>query len=217
MYLGLAAENPHLREGFAQTFSESLHEGSNMNNSAKPTVFGVGINDVKGACSTKSYRTWVGIIRRCYCPKFQIKNPAYANCKVDKNWHTFSNFKKWYDVNYREGFQIDKDVFGNRVYSESACVFVPQSVNLLFTDGAAARGKWPKGVSFLKVPCKYGAHISKKGKNTHIGYFDTPEEARQAYLPIRNEYLKTTLLEHVGMGNITKDYADKAFIKYKEK
>ena len=40
-------------------------------------------------------------------------------------------------------FQLDKDslIKGNKVYSESTCVFIPQEVNSLLVKSTASRGE----------------------------------------------------------------------------
>ena len=83
------------------------------------TICGFGINDVPEltfvkdengkAELTQAYKTWTGIIDRCYRPGHEEKFKAYADCSVCEEWKYFSNFKKWFDENYIEGFDIDKD------------------------------------------------------------------------------------------------------------
>ena len=45
-----------------------------------------------------------------------------------------------------------------------------------------AAGKWPLGVSWHKNRNKFRASIRANNKTVHIGYFDCPDEAHQAYL-----------------------------------
>ena len=47
-----------------------------------------------------------------------------------------------------------------------------------------------KGYTFYKRDNKWKAQISIKGKQTHIGYFNTEEEARNAYLKEKEKYNK---------------------------
>jgi hypothetical protein len=44
------------------------------------------------------------------------------------------------------------------------------------------------GVSFYKPLSKYRAQIRLKGKQKHIGYFNTPEEAHTAYIQAKRKY-----------------------------
>ena len=57
-----------------------------------------------------------------------MKRNSRLICSVCEEWKHFSNFKKWFDENYIEGFDIDKDILikGNKVYSPEACSFVPR-------------------------------------------------------------------------------------------
>jgi len=43
------------------------------------------------------------------------------------------------------------------------------------------------GVTFHKPSGKWAAGIMKNGKKYHLGYYDTPEEARDAYLKAKSE------------------------------
>jgi len=56
------------------------------------------------------------------------------------------------------------------------------------------KNKWnrrnSKGYSWHKGHKKYIATITVNRKNVHLGYFDTPEEAHQAYLKAKQEYHK---------------------------
>lgn len=49
-------------------------------------------------------------------------------------WKYLSNFKKWYDEHYVEGWHLDKDILmqGNKFYSPETCCFVPFEINVLF-------------------------------------------------------------------------------------
>jgi hypothetical protein len=103
-------------------------------------VQGVGINDCGDSVKIngqhiQSYRCWVHMIQRCYNQKRLSKYPTYVECTVASEWLYFSNFKKWHDANYREGFDLDKDILfeGNKVYSANTCRFVPHYINLLLT------------------------------------------------------------------------------------
>lgn len=45
-----------------------------------------------------------------------------------------------------------------------------------------------KGVSFHKTNKKYQAQITRSGKQIHLGYFSTPEEAHEAYMKAAAEH-----------------------------
>ena len=90
-----------------------------------------------------------------------------------------------------EGWCLDKDILvkGNKVYSPETCCFVPNEINILFTKGNSCRGALPIGVRKRKNG-KYLTQITKNSKNIHIGIFNTPEEAFQAYKVAKEDYIK---------------------------
>lgn len=176
-----------------------------MTTTLKPTVYGVGINDVprSGGCGQwknpvkRYYTVWRDFLKRCYDPKRQAKRPTYIGCTVDPRWHYLSNFKQWYDEQGDvTGKQLDKDIIspGNKVYGPDTCFFVSRQLNLFFTKRDNHRGKYPIGV-FHEVP---GKNLNKPfkcqvkdgtGKKKFIGYYSTPEEGYQAYIQAKKEIL----------------------------
>jgi hypothetical protein len=151
-------------------------------------VQGVGTNDNPGPVVVdgkivKSYNVWTCMIARCYSERCLKKRPTYTGCSVSKDWLLFSNFQKWFDSNYIEGCQLDKDLLiaGNLVYSAETCVFVTPALNTLLSDHGAARGDCPLGVSFRKDSRKYSAHVNIDTEPHYLGLFDTALEAHRAY------------------------------------
>ena len=139
----------------------------------------------------KSYSVWNSMITRCHSAKQLMKDPTYKGVKIHPSWKYFSNFKRWFDVNYIEGFSLDKDLLiqGSKRYSPATCTFVPQSLNALFTDSAAIRGLYPIGVSWHKRDCHFRCHLNENGKRKHIGSYHTVEEASVAYQIAKREYV----------------------------
>lgn len=98
----------------------------------KPSIFGIGVVGVgRHAINikripTRIFSIWQAMIGRCYDAKVQEKCPTYKDCTVCDEWHNFQNFADWYELNYIEGYQLDKDIKidGNRVYSPETCLFV---------------------------------------------------------------------------------------------
>ena len=122
------------------TFKTDALENGIFKDPFYPTVYGEGfIGDCykvhKNLAKSKPYKTWKGMLERCYCPKFLSKNPSYKGAKVCEYWKQYSNFKNWFDANYVEDYHLDKDlkVLNNMVYSPDTCTFVPKHVNSLFT------------------------------------------------------------------------------------
>jgi hypothetical protein len=118
-----------------------------------PSVCGVGfIGDGNHKTSknnkhTKAYSVWAAMIQRCYGKKFKIKTPSYSECYACEEWHNFQNFAEWFEENYIDGFDIDKDILidGNKLYSPETCMFVSHGDN--FTKAIAKEWKFtsPKG------------------------------------------------------------------------
>ena len=112
---------------------------------------------------------------------------------MSENFKDYSFFYEW--CNSQIGFggygwQLDKDILvkGNKVYSEHSCVFVPQEINTLFVKCNKSRGKYPIGVTYSRGV--FIAQITKGGKRNSLGYFETVEEAFQAYREAKEDYIK---------------------------
>ncbi len=188
---------------------------------SKKKVHGHGVkgNDViwiGGRCGQPipSYQTWKNMLERCYCEKFHVRRPAYIGCTVCKEWKEFGAFKTWFDANHREGFQLDKDILvpGNKVYSPSRCIFVPQEINLLFTDSRRSRGAYPRGVCLYRN--RYRADCSVAGKQKFLGSYDTPEEASNAYRAFKLKHICELATRYCDDGLISSTTRD-ALLSYK--
>lgn len=95
------------------------------NNRNMKLKYGVGTLDVKGASKTKAYKVWDCMLKRCYSKNDKNHKSSYKDCVVCDEWLLYSNFEKWYNNNYIEGYSIDKDLLspGNRIYSHKHVVF----------------------------------------------------------------------------------------------
>lgn len=161
---------------------------------------GVGITDipfttVKGK-KEKSYSTWKNILLRCYDRKQQNKIwGAYKGCKVCEEWLYFSNFKKWFDENYIEGYALDKDILikGNKVYSPQTCCFVPPRINSLLVNRRKFRGNLPLGVKKKKLANGrevYSSMLLRKDKRTFLGTFNNIKDAFNSYKVAKEAYIQ---------------------------
>lgn len=134
---------------------------------------------------TNGYFVWRSMIERCYSAKYHEKCPTYIGCSVANEWHDFQDFAEWFYNNpYTDkGYHLDKDILikGNKVYSSETCCLVPQELNKLLTSRDRARGVYPEGVSLKKGQSRFLSQISIEGKRKHLGYFDCPNKAHQAY------------------------------------
>lgn len=154
---------------------------------------------------TKCYSTWNYMMTRCYNIEYQEKYPTYKGCSVSEEWKDFDNFYDWFQENYKEGFQLDKDILqqNNKVYGPDTCCFVPQSINSLFTKHDSKRGEQPLGVCFHKHTNKYLAQCSNgKGAQVHLGVFTDHLEAHEAYCRYKYQLIREIGLEALKNGDI---------------
>lgn len=183
-------------------------------------IFGVAHFDINEAYNidkqTKiAHDVWYNMLQRCYYTKYQESHPTYKGCSVCDKWLYFSNFKKWFDNNYIEGYVLDKDILvnGNKIYSPDTCCFVPQEINALIITRTSHRNKNIKGVSITKYG-KYAAFIHKNKKTVNLGHYDTLEEAFSVFQSAKAEYVKALSKKYYTQGKITKRVYE-SLINYK--
>ena len=173
-------------------------------------VYGKGFNDKTRPAKVdgkmvKEYVLWHNMLERCFSEKYQTHKPTYKGCNVSDNFLNYSYFYDWCQGQIGFGkvddkgrsWCLDKDLLfvGNKTYSETACVFVPQEINLFFIDRGNARGEYPLGVCFDKRAGKFKAYCAVNGKRQHLGYFNTHEEAFAAYKPFKENLCKQLALK----------------------
>lgn len=80
----------------------------------------------------KTYAIWNAMIGRCYNKKSKAyKTYGAKGVTVCEEWKLFSNFERWYNENYIEGYHIDKDFGGGMLYSPETCRFISQRDNTI--------------------------------------------------------------------------------------
>jgi len=158
-----------------------------------PRVVGYGYNG-EGKYSSKThnklYTTWKGMLERSYSEGVHKRQPAYIGTTVHKDWHNLQTFGKWFEENYVEGYQLDKDLLSvgdEKIYSAETCVFIPTHLNLFLAHNKPKTSTLPLGVSIGKNKKRFKASIRSGGKPKQIGTFDTVEEASEAYWTARAE------------------------------
>lgn len=134
-----------------------------------------------------AHSTWRNMLERCYSGKLHLKHPTYIGCTLAPEWYSFMTFREWWLQHYRDNWQLDKDllVSGNKLYSPSTCIFIPQWLNLFTTSRQCARGLYPLGVSLdtrQKTKPYQATCANNAGKRVNLGQYATPEEAHQAWL-----------------------------------
>ena len=201
--------------GYVGTYPKGNLDKGRFLDPMSPTVYGVGFlgkeqrDFVLGAKHEMAMDAWRHILRRCYCPNFQAKHPAYVGCSVDERWHNFSVFEAWIlskdqfnfsdDNKLSSRWNIDKDILvkGNKIYSPETCCLVPQEVNSLLA-APNAKGKvtgLPLGVHLAcqqkNGVVRYSSKVNTGNRNSnHLGTYDTVEEAFQAYKKAKETYIK---------------------------
>ena len=168
-----------------------------------------GFSKSGGVCK----RTWENLLLRCYGESEQKRHPTYAGCSVCEDWMTFSNFEKWFNENYRDGYELEKDIIikGNKLYSPETACFVPRRINVLLTNRKRFRGPLPIGVTVSESGLRYRASYDRDGKSTLIGYYDTPEDAFSAYKQTKEAYIKEVAQEYYEKRLISERVRDALF------
>ena len=167
-------------------------------------VYGVGVNDLgyktqvyeevtknggkriwKTVFLCKYCAAWRNMLQRCYSKKHLESRPSYIGTSVCSEWLYAATFKKWMEQQDWHGKCLDKDIIvpRSKLYSPETCAFVLPTTNKFVIARDASRGEYPIGVNLLKRTGRYQALCGNlfTGKQEHLGYFSTPEEAHEAW------------------------------------
>lgn len=138
------------------------------------TVRGVGYLGGKVE-NRKAYTTWGTLLKR-----------NINNVGVDERWHNFQNFAEWFEKNYIEGNNLYTNLLSDdkEPCYEHNSYFLPHSIFAVITTDS-------KGYHIKK-----GGYISSQFRMKHIGYFNTVEEAIEAYKEYKNKYFQQVLEEN---------------------
>lgn len=140
---------------------------------------------------TKYYKLWSSMLHRCYSPLSLELKPTYEAVTVEGEFIEFQLFCDWLDINYVDGWSLDKDILlpGNKVYRGDRCCMVPMIINTQLNHNRSSRGQWPTGVTYDRRGKRFLAKISQDRRTVNIGQYLTPEQARSAYLLAKRSYL----------------------------
>lgn len=124
--------------------------------------------------NTKCWRVWSNMIKRCY----DKNDKSYSNygakgITVCDSWHNFQNFAKWYTENAKEGWEIDKDLFGGMCYSPNNCTMLPKELNSFFKNKTLTNPR--NGVRYDGK--SYIAQITADGERYYLGRYKNEEDA----------------------------------------
>ena len=190
-----------LKTGFETVTQLGNIRNGNVKDLYVPSVYGVGVFGTKypskiNGVLTKEYVLWCNMLQRCYSDTYKKKRPTYEGCEVSDNFKSYEYFYEWCQnqIGFGEcGWHLDKDLLakGNKVYSESTCVFLPSEINTILVKCTASRGKHLIGVYWSKTHKAFAAMVNKnKGKSEHLGFFNTEIEAFNAYKQAKEAFIK---------------------------
>lgn len=195
---GYKAEIRFLKTGYTTVKKLSNVREGKVRDPFFPNVYGKGflgnsISTEEGE-KKKSYRSWNNMMTRCYSAKY----PSYQDVEVCKEWLNYSNFEKWFDCNYREGYDLDKDLLeiGNKVYAPDKCMFIPHEINCLICK---PHEDILRGVCWSKEKSKYKCYVNGR----HISYTDTKEEAFILYKRYKESEVKNVATKFFEQGIIS--------------
>lgn len=150
-----------------------------------PIVYGkgyLGVGAYNSINCKSAYQLWANILQRCPITTGTHTKLPYQQCRVCNEWLNFQNFATWYIANYREGYQIDKDLIykGNTIYSPETCCMIPMELNQFLVRRKTERNI---AIGVVKHRNCYVSRCNdpflKKGK--YLGCYPTIEEAFNAY------------------------------------
>ena len=194
-----------LKTGFEMVARLNHIRNGKVKDPYSPSVYGIGVVGTKypsrvNGRNTKECALWYSMLERCYSDGFKNKRPTYEGCGVSDKFKSYEYFYEWCNEqigfdNDSNGnpFQLDKDLLvkGNKVYSESTCVFIPREINQLLIKRTASRGEHLIGVYWSKTANAFVARVSRnKGCSEHLGLFNTELEAFKAYKTAKESFVK---------------------------
>jgi len=167
-----------------------------VRNPYHPALYGIGYygqgkyEHYKDKTPTICCRRWRSLIERSGSIKLKEIYTTYKDVTVCEEWKCFQNFAEWFEKNYIDGWDLDKDILvkGNKVYSPETCCFIPHEVNSMIVKSDKNRGECPIGVR--KIYNRFQARINKGDQLINLGRFDKKEEAFRAYKIAKEDYIK---------------------------
>ena len=154
---------------------------------------GQGRSANKNKKETVEYATWRAMIKRAYDRKTHERQPTYKDVTVCDEWHNYQVFAEWFDENYIDGYELDKDLLGNgdKIYSPNTCCFIPARVNSFISNKLSTNTSGHIGAVLHKRDNIWESQIrvyneeENKSERKYLGRFSTAEEASEAYKSAR--------------------------------
>jgi hypothetical protein len=139
-----------------------------------------------------AYATWSGMISRCYSPKNQsYENYGGKGVTVHPDWHHYQDFATWYHENHVEGWSIDKDALGGKVYGPDTCIYIPEQVSQVlksFDNPKSGMGK--------STHTWYVKTTDIDGNQHYKGKFRTECEAMEYHNNFLREKIKALIIKY---------------------
>ena len=169
--------------------SNKLVAGVGVNDADYPIVrFGETINGKKKReWICPFYKTWAGMLNRCYRKATDNEYSAYIDTTVCEEWYTFSNFKSWMERQDWEDKDLDKDLLtDNNQYSPENCIFIPAWLNT-FISGERKSSRY----NLVAIHEDCGKYISSPccGDVVHSSSFVNVKDAINHYHTVKSEYI----------------------------
>lgn len=158
------------------------------------TVYGRGYLGIgEHTYSENNHRSdcWRAMFKRCYAGDEYYH--TYGDTVVHRDWENFQNFAEWYNSNYKQGWDLDKDLKSNegiKIYSQDTCCFLPPKLNKQLSN---SYGSVP-----TKEGSKYRSRISFNGKTYELGRFCCWKNALCMQVSARFSVLEGELRELFG-------------------
>lgn len=144
------------------------------------------------------------MVKRCNkAGSIQKKQNCYIDTTLHPSFQDYQYFAEWCQtqVGFDQwpAFELDKDILSNggKVYGPDTCAFIPQSINAMLGIKQTNQGAYPVGVSHCNRTNRYMATIRIDTKKKHLGRFDTPEAAHNAYKAAKEAEVRRQALNHV--------------------
>lgn len=164
----------------------------------KSTVGDHGINDADYVVITMDgkrcpyYIKWSSMLRA-------------ENCTVCEEWYSFMTFRSWMKEQDWDNCFLNKTLLGDPThYSPDICCFLPKKISKM-VDAVALRktykkeSDYPTGVTLVKTiksKKRYMVQCSTEGIPCTVGYFESPEEAEQAYRDFKAGFIMGESLKY---------------------
>lgn len=159
----------------------------------------------------KRFKCWQSMFERVYGGR--ETSPSYADVKVNLVWHCYQVFAEWFDNNYVEGWQLDKDIRikGSREYGPESCCFVPREINNKSAFKISTQNKYNLGVYYCSRDDLYLSMESKiQTKSLKDAILNQKVAMEAKFKGLYEKYLLTDL--HVDVLEKLRDYTYPYFI-----